>query len=310
MNRRDFLTGGFFAAAMTATNGCAIFKGGAGTDTAKTVFISDVHVRPEGFQLERFVRVVDAILAMRPLPKNVVCFGDVAWVYGKREDYETSAKVFRRLTDAGIGLTLGMGNHDRRGNFLAVWPEYAARTLVPGRIVTRTDLGSCDLLMLDTLWEDHADETKMCKVNGQMSAEQWAWLKAELPNLKRPTLLGAHHPVNEIEDGVKWAELKDLLMASPNAIGWIHGHDHAWKRGLLRCSTAAWGDNGFKRWLCLPSTGHWGDIGYVTATTAPGMLRAEMTELDHYYPNPSKRTWIDDEYVRENNGASMTFRWR
>ena len=44
-----------------------------------------------------------------------------------------------------------MGNHDRRDNFLQVWPEYAKTSPVKGRIVSKVEMPHVDLLMLDTL---------------------------------------------------------------------------------------------------------------------------------------------------------------
>ena len=301
---------GFIAAAGAAlAGGCRLFTGaGSDYDDSLTVFVSDIHVKPESYQRERFAAVVADILAMDPLPRRVICFGDVAWVYGRREDYESSLPLLRQLSYAGIEVTLGMGNHDHRRNFLDVWPEYGRRTLVSGRIVTRTDLGPCDLLMLDTLWENHLDETRMCKVPGQLTGDQWDWFRAEVGRLSRPTFVASHHPIREIEDG-DWKAFNDLLMASPMVAGYIHGHDHVWKGGLFGPSGRKWADSDFKRWLCLPSTGHWGDIGYVKFRTSSGCARAELVETDHYFPNPDARGWIDREIVRERQGAFYTFRF-
>lgn len=273
-----------------------------------SVFVSDIHVKPDSYQTPCFEKAVEKILALNPRPKRVVCFGDVAWVLGQRCDYETSRPLWNRLLDAGIEITLGMGNHDHRSNFWALWPEYEERTLVPGRVVTKTDLGSCDLLLLDSFWEDHTDETRMTMVDGQLNGEQWEWLKAELPKWPRPVIVGAHHAIINISDGDKTA-INDLIMSSPNVVGYIHGHDHVWKNGVLRPSVHTWSDNTFKRWLCLPSTGHWGDIGFVKFYTGPNFARAELVEYDHYFPSPDKRCTLDDDVIEENQGRFMTFRW-
>lgn len=277
-------------------------------DDNLSVFVSDIHVLPDSYQRDRFAKVVDEILAMDPLPRNVVCFGDVAWVYGTRADYETSRPLLKRLVDAGISLTLGMGNHDHRRNFLDAWPEYADRTLVPGRITTRVNLGHCDLILLDTLWEDHLDETRMCKVSGEIDGTQFDWLKAEIANLTRPTFVAAHHPADEMEKG-DGAAFIDLMMSSPAVVGYLHGHKHVWSPKLMRRTGCKWGDSRFKRVLGLPSTGHWGDIGHVVFRTFPGAARADLVENDHFFPNPDAKTWIDEEMIRERQGLSCTFRW-
>ena len=175
MNRRAFIGGACLA---VAAAGCRSVFGSRTHDENLTVFISDVHAKPDTYQLGRFERVIDEILAMDPLPRRVVCLGDLAWCYGCRADYEATRPLLERLAAAGVELTLGMGNHDHRANFLAVWPEYRRRLLVADRIVSETSLGTCDLILLDTLWEDHLDETKMTKVNGELSLGQLDWLKS------------------------------------------------------------------------------------------------------------------------------------
>ena len=136
MNRREFLRAGFGGLACAAVGGCRMFTGAKGDfDENLSVFVSDVHIKPDGYQLGRFRQVVSEILRMDPLPRNVVCFGDIARSFGKAEDYAASVGVWRELVDAGIRLTLGMGNRDRRERFLPVWPEYERRTRVPGRTV-------------------------------------------------------------------------------------------------------------------------------------------------------------------------------
>ena len=313
IDRRGFLSSLMFAGGAMALGGCRAFRLG-GNDNL-TVFVSDVHVGVESaYQLERFRAVVDSILAMSPRPKRVVCFGDIAHLRGPVEDYRLSRPEFERLLAAGIDLTFGMGNHDRRDNFLEVWPEYRSRLLMKDRIVSEVDLGDSDLIMLDTLHEldDKATEYERkwgWITPGQFKGAQLEWLKAELPKRKRPFFLAAHHPVNEVTDG-DWKELNDLVMDAPLCIGWIHGHDHTWRTSQIKNSKKSWWDNpASKRVLCLPSTGHWGDIGYVRFTTGPSSARAEMELMDHYFPYPEARSVHDDDIVAEKRGAFMTFRW-
>lgn len=176
ISRRNFLALG----AMTALSGCKLFTASKEDyDERLSVFLSDIHVKPGLYTTDKLARIVAEILKMTPLPKRVIAFGDIAHLYGQDKDYAALAPLLRPLTDAGIELTLGLGNHDRRGHFLNHWPEYSKRTLVPGKIVTETSLGDCDLIMLDTLNENHQDETKMCEVSGQLADEQWDWLKVD-----------------------------------------------------------------------------------------------------------------------------------
>lgn len=307
MNRREFIQLGTFAAA-TSVLGTKTALARPEKDERLSVFFSDVHAGADSRQLKSFARTVDAILALDPLPARAVCFGDLANCYGLKADYAATRPQLERLTAAGIELAITMGNHDHRANFLSVWPEYRTRTLVPGRMVCEMSLGTCDLILLDSLWEDHTDETKMTKVDGELDGAQWAWLKAELPKRTRPFLLGAHHPVYKIAKGDKNA-IGDLMLALPNCLGWINGHDHTWKKGLVTPSAQPWNEGVFRRGLCLPSTGSWGDIGFATMRTEPGRACAEVVLLDHFYPNPESHNWLDEEVLREKNHDRCTFRW-
>ena len=155
--RRSFFTG--LLAASGAALAARVRAGvSARHDPNLAVFISDLHlnglkdeVPTHLYEEQCFLMAVSKILALDPLPAHVVCFGDIAYHWGQPEDYVLAAKLFQPLLDAGIKLTLGLGNHDRRDNFLAQWPAYAKSTLVPGRIVSKVEMPYADLLMLDTI---------------------------------------------------------------------------------------------------------------------------------------------------------------
>ena len=57
-------------------------------DENLVVLISDMHVLAGSHTPARLTRVVNDILAMKPLPANVVGLGDLANLYGHVEDYE------------------------------------------------------------------------------------------------------------------------------------------------------------------------------------------------------------------------------
>ena len=314
MNRREFLRSIVCAGGAAAFGGCRMFSFGGRENL--TVFISDTHVGTESaYQLGYLRRTVDAILGMHPRPKRVVCFGDIAYLRGPVEDYRLSRPEFERLPAAGIDLVFAMGNHDRRANFLEVWPEYRGRTLVKDRFVNIVDLGDADLLLLDTLHEldersTEEDENRGWITPGQLKGEQLEWLKTEMPRRKRPFFLGAHHAVNEITDG-DWKAVNDLVMATPLCVGWIHGHDHEWfTRRIKKSDQSWWGVFPTKRMLGLPSTGHWGDLGFVRFTTDTASARAELEITDHFFPRVvNRQSPLDDDLVAEKRGAFMTFRW-
>ena len=283
MNRRSFI-----GLAGAAALGCATRNTTPTFDENLTVLISDPHVNADPaitkylYPREWLIKTVTEILAMRPLPKHVILFGDLAFDHGRECDYKAAKEVLQPLYDAGIKIVHGMGNHDRRLNFAKYFPEAAAQTVVPGRIVTVVSLAHCDFIMLDSLKGDN-DGKDRGPVEGQLNEAECEWLKANLPGWKRPVFLGAHHPIEELSVG--GLELKEFLGACPNFAGWIHGHNHRW----LPSWTTAWKTKRRTvRLLTLPSNGLWGDIGYTLFRTDPKGAVAELVLKDFWNPVPNR----------------------
>ena len=310
MNRRDFLKGAAGLGAAAIAGGCA--TGGRvvnGFDENLTVFISDLHVSGTlakyDYTRRRLEKTVADILAMRPLPKRVVCFGDVAITYGRPEDYRASKPILMRLVDASIELTLTLGNHDRRAAFLEAWPEYRTRTQVPGRVTSVVSLGDADLVLLDALkGADDRPLDDMGPVEGTIDPAQLAWLETWIANAKRPFFVGSHQFRDLYVDGQNPI---GRLAKSPHAVGWIYGHDHTWCPDM---QVASWADHAILPTLALPSTGLWGDIGYVLFRTSPDGALAELVQDDFYFQTPTAhavrpRYW--DVRLSENQGKTMRF---
>ena len=314
MNRREFLTG---AVCLAAAPYAAKAMGTAVTvDRNLSAFLSDIHVSgwnlkgQPTYQNPLFEKAVDQVLAMSPRPARVVVFGDVALWKGRHEDYEASLPGFRRLTDAGIELFLTMGNHDKREVFLKYHPQYAKTSPVPGRIVSVVDLGTCDLLLLDSLQEGTGGEGTDNPVPGAIDKAQWDWLAAEAKRRTRPFLCGAHHSPQELTQTIdgKKASVLSILGDAPMFRGWVHGHDHTWRKDF---HAKGWGSRTLFREAVLPSTGWWGDIGYAVMRTFADRAELSLVENDFFFPNPLKegeerpRQW--DEIVAENRGVRCTF---
>lgn len=302
-NRREFIAGSL---AFLSTVGWAAE---AGVDPNLSVFLADPHVpgdgvKPDKWEIDmsvmynRFSGLVDEILAMRPLPANVVVFGDIAYLRGEAADYRKSAPLYRKLEQAGIRVTIGMGNHDKRDPFLESFPEYRASTLVPGEIVSRVSLGHADLFLLDSLDEQSSGRAGM-------SAAQKKWLKDALPGWKRPFFLGAHHQPDEIPFGKH--SLKKYVVRLKNFRGFIHGHWHTWQEWTM----LDWVKGDSRRAIGLPSTGFWGDIGYVLFRTEERMATATLVQREFYFPrfspDPAKRDPMWAIRVQENNGRTVRF---
>ena len=88
VSRRDFVRGlALFGAAGLARADEPLFTAApADFDASLCVFLSDVHVGGEEnspkYPCDKLRDAVAEILKMRPLPRNVVVFGDLAWLHG------------------------------------------------------------------------------------------------------------------------------------------------------------------------------------------------------------------------------------
>ena len=278
----------------------AVFCGRAasaaeGCDPNLSVFLSDIHCngKSKGWvqhQHPILRRYVAEILKMRPLPANVVVFGDFSASRGWKEDFALARDILKPLMDAGIRLTCGMGNHDKRRNFLAVFPEYADRLLVRDRIVSKIELPHCDFIMLDSLREKEGDESNF--VDGRVDGEQLAWLRREIAAAKkRPLFVGAHHEARE-------CGIRREIVTGPTVCGYIFGHEHVWAENYLHDGT--YGNSQTVQTATLPSAGFYGDVGYALFRTFPD--RAELTlRQDDFFFN---RDWCAKGFPRPKNWQS------
>jgi len=301
MTRRGFLSG---VTAVAASSCLANVPTNGAIDPNKIVFLADPHISGKWavHHQKRFLaQYVAEICAMNPRPANVIVLGDLANGCGFVEDYRDFAPIVEPLAAAGIRLTLGMGNHDVRENFLKVYPKYAETTKVAGRIVSEVNTPHADFILLDTLWE--GTQSGNNHVDGQLDADQRKWLETRLAAATKPVFVGAHHYMSE--NGVG---LRKLLVQSPFVHGYIYGHDHEWRVSYEH--DGSYGNRQTLRTVCVPSAGHWGDIGYATLDIAADHAVMTVRQTDYFfnYDCPAslrQKGW--DAVVAENNGRSMTF---
>lgn len=310
----DITRRGFFFGAAAAAAGAAF--GNDEVDGNLTVFLSDIHISGVGvkgqptYQNPLLDKAIDQILALRPRPRRAVVFGDVALWRGLAADYAESAPRLKRLSDAGIEVTVTTGNHDHRETLFAAYPDQAKRTPVPGRVTSAVDLGTADLLLLDSLDENPKGEGSNNAVAGTLDEGQAKWLKEWAASAKRPFFVGAHHPPEEVP--VDGRNLLAKFETNKFFAGYIHGHNHRW---YLR-----WFHNGYRRRhvvriACLPSTGWWGTIGFSLFRTFAD--RAELALApgnDFFFPKPldpgEQRPPEWDDIVGEERGGKCVFRYQ
>ena len=233
-------------------------------DDNLAVFLADVHAgagRRCSAMRKHLETAISEILRMRRLPRNVIVFGDVAYTCGIGADYDFSRPLFKLLEDAGIAVTIGMGNHDRRSEYAKRWPDAAAKSLVPGRYVHLVETPHVDFLMLDTLaGADGRAAGDEGPVGGSLSRDEQDFLCAFLRSRTKRVILCAHHPSGDLR--VCGRPFADFMRSSPCVAGFVHGHLHRWRRE---------GTNE----ISLPSAGAWGDVGYALCRAGGGRAVVE-----------------------------------
>lgn len=266
----------------------------------RVVLMSDFHANPNGYQADMLRRAVEDILKMKPLPRAVIAFGDIAYLTGQADEYRKAREIMEPLSQAGISLTFGMGNHDRREEFAEVFPEYAADTLLPGRLVHIVKGPYADIIMLDSL-QQGADKSTWI-TEGALDPEQREWLQTLIKDHSKPFFVAAHHPLSE-------TGISGMLLNCPNCAGYIYGHLHKW---ICDWDHPNWSSKRIMPILCLPSTGHWGDIGYVVLEMGEHEAVARLIQSDFYFPKPATaqdRPALWDRMVEKNKGAVCHFQY-
>lgn len=301
----------FVSMAFCAFGGAALSAPSFGklkTDPALVAFLSDCHVgnwKSTDYQGKKFADCIARVLRLKPLPGTIIIPGDLAYLWGRKEDYELSRKLLKPVFAAGIAVHVAMGNHDRRENFLELWPECADTSPVKGRVVSLVPGKHCDFVVVDTL--DQPDETDRWITPGKLDGGQREWLEAHCRAAKRPFIVVAHHPPHEL--GKNFGQLIAGTKDEPTkCCGYVHGHDHEW---YVRRTIAKWQSGMVRNSVALPSTGHWGDIGYALMTQKADRAEMKLVQYDYFSPKPlppkarPREEWA--QVVRDKNGSSCTF---
>ena len=239
--------------------------------------ISDLHCNPDAYQEAKLRRTITEILAMNPLPRNVIALGDLAYLQGKVPEYLRLKEIVAPLEASGIKLTMAMGNHDRRKSFASVFPEKAAESRMTDRLVFVVETPRADIILLDSLQESSPDPDQGI-VAGALNDEEKEWLQDTLVSYtEKPVFVTAHHALNE-------TGISAMLVDSKTCCGYIHGHLHYWQPGWFRKNYRP--ENRIIRSLCVPSTGHWGDIGYTLLRLEEDHAVASLHQYEFFFPSP------------------------
>ncbi len=251
-SRRQFLAGGLAIGAglIVADVLPTLAEPPRTADPDRFVVFSDTHISANPDQDERDIvmsahlrAAVAGVLAAGVgdrLPSWLLVNGDLAWHEGLAGDYAQFLSLMKPIVDAGIPLTLGLGNHDHRERFWQAVPAaLGAPAVVEGRHVKVIESPRATWIVLDTL--DVVNATP-----GLLGAAQLKWLETYLDaHPTRPILVMTHHQPERHRPGqqpagqqswpsgiVDGPELVELLLPRKQVKALIYGHVHRW--GVLQ----------------------------------------------------------------------------
>lgn len=206
----------------------------------KLVVLSDLHVHPEWRSFSsidspgRLARAVEIVNADYSDADLVIVNGDITHL-GSEEGYRIAKAALDRLA---VPVWLGLGNHDRRHAFAAV---FGAEHLTEGFAQRAARVGGYGVVMLDTNGGGDAPDSPKVDV-GRLCPRRLAWFRRQLDALSdRPVIVVLHHPVLPLELGVdptalaEGAPFLDAIATHGDVRLVLSGHVHlnssAWRAG-------------------------------------------------------------------------------
>lgn len=237
--------------------------GAKGAREFRVAMVSDTHIpgdRSDGYRgfkpWDNFQAVVPQIEAARP--EWVIHCGDVARLEGKPQDYAEVKSLLTPLASLAP-VTMALGNHDDRGNFLAAFPPPAgAQPVVKDRHVAVIEHDLVRLVVLDSL-------QYVNKTPGFLGQGQRQWLERFLETRRdRPVVLCVHHTLGDADGELLDADRLFALVRPYRQVKAIfYGHSHVWERK----------DRDRLRLVNLPAVGYNFDdrqpVGWVEARFRP-----------------------------------------
>jgi Icc protein len=232
-------------------------------EEAHVALLSDTHIPADAANEYRGFRPVDNLRQVVPQvvatrPTAVIVNGDAARLEGTREDYAALKELLTPIAHQAP-VTIGLGNHDDRGNFFREFsprPEENARP--GGRHVSVFECGPVRFIVLDSL-------LYVNRVAGLLGKAQRAWLAGYLETSDdRPHVLLVHHTLGDGDgDLLDVDRLFDIIGRCPKVKALCYGHSHRYaheRRGHIHL-------------INLPA------VGYNFADTEPvGWIDARFTK--------------------------------
>jgi 3',5'-cyclic AMP phosphodiesterase CpdA len=233
MDRRSFVKRTLLAGAAMALPGCrTVVPGPEARRELRLAFLSDIHIAGDrqdtyrGFRPhENLWAAVSQVIETRP--EAMVFAGDNARLEGKPEDYQALRGLLEPALSAAIPMTIGLGNHDDRANFLKALPkQQGLRPTVEGKLVAILEHDLVRVVVLDSLLFPN-------KTPGLLGFRQRDWLANYLPRIAdRPAVLVVHHTLGQGDGDLLDADrLMMLARRYRHVKAIVYGHSHVWQLG-------------------------------------------------------------------------------
>ena len=283
LSRREFLKRAGMAGAAVAVARPS-FAGwfSKSRDDHTFALFSDAHIAGDAGLEHGGVNMADNLAACvselndwRVRPAALLVNGDLAFTYGKAEDYTTFGKLIHRVR-AFAPVHLSLGNHDDRAQFWQAFPEDATRLdTVPDKQVGIISGDRANWFLLDSL-----DVT--ASTPGELGRAQLNWLSHELAvRREKPALVVCHHPLDitglmGLKDSMM---LEEMMVRHRQVKAFIFGHTHNWN--------VAQHPSGVHL-INLPQTAYPFEAGrpsgWVRATLARDSMEIELRCVDPHHP--------------------------
>jgi len=230
IRRREFLKTSFLAGAAVVVHGCGTPSASSTKDEIHLALLSDTHVGPgerakdpRGFDpCAQLRRVAPDIVSAAP--RGVILNGDAASREGLTEDY-TELKTLLEPVSRVAPVYIGLGNHDHRENFKAVFtPTSGLDANVPNHLVLVIEESFLRFIILDSLFY-----TK--KAEGFLGARQRFWLSDYLKShTDKPVILFVHHTLGDGDGDLLDANrLFEIIRPHRQVKAIFYGHSHMWE---------------------------------------------------------------------------------
>lgn len=245
LSRREFVTSIIGAAGALSAMPTSAW---AADPTVETLALySDIHIAADPQKVMRHVNMSDNLrevikqtLTLSERPSHLLVNGDCACLTGQEGDYATLVGLLSPLREAGLPVTLALGNHDDRDQFVAAFTD-RDESPVADKQATLLSTDHVNWFILDSL-------EKVNSTPGKLGEAQLQWLDRALSeNRDKPAFVMAHHNV-EHRKHLKNAEvvapiadaripaagitddelLIEVMNSHPHVSAFFCGHTHQW----------------------------------------------------------------------------------